>query len=297
MDLSIRESAASERRMTPSTIQIRNFRRFDALAGASAVFIMIVLLSGFAVPWISPYGSGELREDNLLAGPSWTNPMGTDALGRDLLTRVLYGARVSMSVGIGTALIALIIGTTYGLVSGFKGGHIDDLMMRLVDIFYGLPDMLIFILLSLLFGKSIGGLLVALGLVTWVRFARITRGQVLQAKEFVYVEGARAMGAPRRRILMRHILPNILGPILVTLTFSIPAAILAESTLSFIGLGINDPYSGWGTSWGTLAQDGWRAMRAYPHIIFFPAAAIVLTILAFNTVGNALRDLLDPRTR
>ncbi|HEU4639107.1 MAG TPA: ABC transporter permease, partial [Candidatus Binatia bacterium] len=291
------ESAANERRMTPATTQIRNFCRFDAVAGASAVFIMIVLLSGFAVPWISPYGSGELREDNLLAGPSWNHPMGTDALGRDLLTRVLYGARVSMTVGIGTALIALIIGTTYGLVSGFKGGPIDDLMMRLVDIFYGLPDMLIFILLSLLFGKSIGGLLVALGLVTWVRFARITRGQVLQAKEFVYVEGARAMGAPRRRILMRHILPNILGPILVTLTFSIPAAILAESTLSFIGLGINDPYSGWGTSWGTLAQDGWRAMRAYPHIIFFPAAAIVLTILAFNTVGNALRDLLDPRTR
>ena len=297
MELSIRESAANERRMTTATTQIRNFRRFDALAVASAVFIMIVLLSGFAVPWISPYGSGELREDNLLAGPSWTHPMGTDALGRDLLTRVLYGARVSMTVGIGTALIALIIGTTYGLVSGFKGGHIDDFMMRLVDIFYGLPDMLIFILLSLLLGKSIGGLLVALGLVTWVRFARITRGQVLQAKEFVYVEGARAMGAPRRRILMRHILPNILGPILVTLTFSIPAAILAESTLSFIGLGINDPYSGWGTSWGTLAQDGWRAMRAYPHIIFFPAAAIVLTILAFNTVGNALRDLLDPRTR
>lgn len=297
MDSSIRESAANERRMTTATTQIHNFRGFDALAGASAVFIMIVLLSGFAVPWISPYGSGELREDNLLAGPSWNHPMGTDALGRDLLTRVLYGARVSMTVGIGTALIALIIGTTYGLVSGFKGGPIDDLMMRLVDIFYGLPDMLIFILLSLLFGKSIGGLLVALGLVTWVRFARITRGQVLQAKEFVYVEGARAMGAPRRRILMRHILPNILGPILVTLTFSIPAAILAESTLSFIGLGINDPYSGWGTSWGTLAQDGWRAMRAYPHIIFFPAAAIVLTILAFNTVGNALRDLLDPRTR
>jgi oligopeptide transport system permease protein len=194
-------------------------------------------------------------------------------------------------------LIALIIGTSYGLVSGFKGGNLDNFMMRIVDIFYGLPDMLIFILLSLLFGKSIGGLLIALGLVTWVRFARISRGQVLQAKEFIYVEGARAMGARRHRILLRHILPNILGPILVTLTFSIPAAILAESTLSFIGLGINDPYSGWGTSWGTLAQDGWRAMRAYPHIIFFPAAAIVLTILSFNTLGNALRDLFDPRTR
>src|SRR5688572_3641442 len=189
MDSSIRESAANERRMTAATIQIRKSSRFHALAGASAIFVMIVLLGGFAVPWISPYGSGELRADNLLEGPSWSHPMGTDALGRDLLTRVLYGARVSMTVGIGTALIALVIGTTYGLVSGFKGGNLDNFMMRIVDIFYGLPDMLIFILLSLLFGKNIGGLLIALGLVTWVRFARITRGQVLQAKEFIYEIG------------------------------------------------------------------------------------------------------------
>ena len=168
-------------------------------------------------------------------------------------------------------------------------------MMRIVDIFYGLPDMLIFILFSLVFGRNIAGLLIALGLVSWVRFARIARGQVLQAKEFLFVEGARAMGASRRRVVSRHILPNILGPIIVTLTFSIPSAILAESTLSFIGIGINDPYSPWGTSWGTLAQDGYRAMRSYPHVIFFPAAAIFLTILAFNTLGNSLRDLLDPR--
>ena len=270
---------------------------FDVLATVSGVFILIVLVTGFAAPWISPYDSGGLREDNLLETPSWNHWMGTDALGRDLLTRVLFGARVSLTVGMGTAFMALIIGTAYGLVSGFKGGNLDNLMMRIVDIFYGLPDMLIFILLSLLFGKSVGGLLFALGLVSWVRFARISRGQVLQAREFVYVEGALALGASWRRILSRHILPNILAPILVTLTFSIPAAILAESTLSFIGLGINDPYSNWGTSWGTLAQDGWRAMRAYPHVIFFPAAAIVLTILAFNTLGNALRDVLDPKTR
>jgi len=221
--------------------------------------------------------------------------MGTDSLGRDLLTRILYGARVSMAVGIGTAMIALVIGTVYGLVSGFAGGNLDHFMMRIVDIFYGLPDMLIFILLSLLFGRTIAGLLVALGLVSWVRFARMARGQVLQAKEFLFVESARAMGASRWRTVLRHILPNISGPIIVTLTFSIPAAILAESTLSFIGLGINDPYSPWGTSWGSLAQDGWRAMRTYPHIIFFPAAAIFLTILAFNTLGNALRDALDPK--
>jgi oligopeptide transport system permease protein len=223
--------------------------------------------------------------------------MGTDGLGRDLMTRVLYGARVSITVGLGTAIIALLLGTTYGLIAGFKGGNWDHLLMRVVDIFYSLPDMLIFILLSLLFGRNIGGLLVALGLVTWVRFARVARGQVLQAKEFLFVESAAALGASRHRILLRHILPNIAGPIIVTLTFTIPSAILAESTLSFIGIGINDPYSVWGTSWGTLAQDGYRAMRTYPHLIAFPAGAIFLTILCFNTLGNGLRDLLDPKGR
>ena len=272
-------------------------RMNDPLFLGSLVFVVAVVTLGFLAPWISPEGAGGFEEKRILESPSLAHLMGTDGLGRDLLTRVLYGARVSMAVGIGTALIALVIGTAYGLVSGFKGGNLDHLMMRVVDIFYGLPDMLIFILLSLLLGRNIGGLLVALGLVSWMRFARIARGQVLQAKEFLFVEGARAIGASRRRIVLCHILPNILGPIIVTLTFSIPAAILAESTLSFIGLGINDPYSAWGTSWGSLVQDGWRAMRTYPHILFFPAAAIFLTILAFNTLGNALSDLSKPRGR
>jgi ABC-type dipeptide/oligopeptide/nickel transport systems, permease components len=263
----------------------------------SASIVVSVIIFGFLAPWIAPYSVGGLEAKNLLQPPGTAHWMGTDGLGRDLLTRVLYGARVSMTVGIGTALIALVLGTSYGLVAGFKGGNWDDFMMRVVDIFYGLPDMLIFILLSLVFGRNIGGLLIALGLVTWVRFARIARGQVLQAKEFLFVEGATALGASRSRILLRHILPNITGPIIVTLTFSIPSAILAESTLSFIGIGINDPYSSWGTSWGTLAQDGYRAMRSYPHVIAFPAAAIFVTILAFNTLGNGLRDILDPKQR
>ncbi len=271
--------------------------RLDPLLVASAAFLLPVALAAIMAPWLSPYSAGGLEEKRILEAPSYAHWMGTDGLGRDLLTRVLYGARVSMTVGVGTGLIALVIGTIYGLISGFKGGAVDQLMMRFVDIFYGLPDMLIFILLSLVFGRNIGGLLIALGLVSWVRFARITRGQVLQAKEFLFVEGARAMGASRRRLVLRHILPNITGPIIVTLTFSIPSAILAESTLSFIGIGINDPYSSWGTSWGTLAQDGWRAMRTYPHILFFPAAAIFLTILAFNCLGNGLRDWLDPKAR
>ena len=279
------------------TVGTTSRTRLDPLLVASAAFVLAVALAAIMTPWLSPYSAGGLEEKRILEAPSYAHWMGTDGLGRDLLTRVLYGARVSMTVGVGTGLIALVIGTIYGLVSGFRGGAIDQLMMRFVDIFYGLPDMLIFILLSLVFGRNIGGLLIALGLVSWVRFARIARGQVLQAKEFLFVEGARAMGTSRRRLVLRHILPNITGPIIVTLTFSIPSAILAESTLSFIGIGINDPYSSWGTSWGTLAQDGWRAMRTYPHILFFPAAAIFLTILAFNFLGNHLRDWLDPKGR
>jgi oligopeptide transport system permease protein len=263
----------------------------------SAVFLLIIFSSAVVGPWLSSYTVGGLEAARLLEPPSATHWMGTDGLGRDLLIRVLYGARVSLTVGLGTAALALMIGTTYGLIAGFMGGNWDHVMMRIVDLFYGLPDMLIFILLSLVFGRNIGGLLIALGLVSWVRFARIARGQVLQAKEFLFVESAYALGASRRRIVSRHILPNIVGPILVTLTFSIPSAMLAESTLSFIGIGVNDPYSPWGTSWGTLVQDGYRAMRSYPHVIAFPATAIFLTILSLNILGNGLRDILDPKQR
>jgi len=258
-------------------------------------FILIIGLSSSLAPLVSPYGAGGLDEAHILENPSLDHWMGTDGLGRDLFTRVLYGARVSLAVGIGTTLLALVIGTIVGLISGYARPLLDNLLMRIVDIFYGLPDLLVFILLSLILGRNIVGLLISLGLVTWVRFARLIRGEVLQAREFVYVEGARAVGASHPRILLRHILPNIMGPIIVTLTFMIPAIILAESTLSFIGLGINDPYSNWGTSWGTLAQDGWRAMRTYPHVIFFPGLAIFLTILSFNFLGNTLRDILDPK--
>src|SRR5919201_5735325 len=293
MVMSIRESEPTDNVLTISVIPMESRRLDRSALHFGIVFILIVCAGALVVPWVSPYLAGGLEEKRILETPNAAHWMGTDALGRDLLTRLCYGARVSMTVGLGTAAIALVIGTAYGLIAGFKGGGLDHLMMRIVDIFYGLPDMLIFILLSLVFGRNVGGLLVALGLVSWVRFARITRGQVLQAKEFLFVDGARAMGASRRRIVRRHVLPNILGPIIVTLTFSIPSAILAESTLSFIGIGINDPYSPWGTSWGTLAQDGYRAMRTYPHVIAFPAAAIFLTILSFNTLGNAVRDVLD----
>jgi oligopeptide transport system permease protein len=263
----------------------------------SFIFIVLVTIVGFLAPVLSPYPPGGFEEQRILEAPSHDHWLGTDELGRDLLTRILFGARVSLTVGVCTALLALFVGTLYGLVSGYAGGAVDNLLMRIVDIFYGLPDLLIFVLLSLFLGRNIAGVLIALGFISWVRFARVARGQVLQTKELLFVEGARAAGASHARILLLHILPNIFAPLLVTLTFSIPAAILAESTLSFIGLGINDPYSHWGTSWGTLAQDGWRAMRSYPHIIFFPTLAIFLTILSFNFLGNGLRDILDPKAR
>jgi len=271
--------------------------RQNQVALWSLAFIVLVVLGGTLVPLISPYSPGGLDEAHILERPSLSHWMGTDGLGRDLLTRILYGARVSLTVGVGTTLLALVIGTAYGLLSGYARPRVDNFLMRIVDIFYSLPDLLVFILLSLVLGRNIIGLLVSLAIVTWVRFARITRGEVLHIKESVYVEGARAIGASHARIILRHILPNIMGPILVTLTFMIPGVILAESTLSFIGLGINDPYGNWGTSWGTLAQDGWRAMRTYPHVIFFPAMAIFLTILSFNFLGNTLRDAADPKDR
>ncbi len=271
--------------------------RQNKTAFGSLGFILLVILCSSLAAVLSPYSAGGFDESHILEGPSMRHWMGTDGLGRDLLTRVLYGARVSLTVGVGTALLSLLIGTTYGLISGYSSPRLDGLLMRIVDIFYGLPELLVFILLSLVLGRNVSGLLISLGLVLWVRFARIARGEVLRSMESLYVEGAKAIGASHLRIILLHILPNIMAPVIVTLTFMIPAVILAESTLSFIGLGINDPYSEWGTSWGTLVQNGWRAMRTFPHVIFFPGLAIFLTILSFNFLGNAIRDLLDPKRK
>lgn len=268
----------------------------NRLAALSLGFIGLLACAGFWPQLFSSYSPAGLDYEHILEGPSVSHWMGTDLLGRDVFTRLLYGARVSLTVGVGTAVLSLLLGTGYGLMAGYSKPWIDNLMMRFVDLFYGLPELIIFVLLSLVFGRNVFGLMISLGLVVWVRFARVARGQVLQVKEFAFVEAARSAGASSTTILTRHILPNILAPVLVTLTFTVPAMILAESTLSFIGLGINDPYSAWGTSWGTLTQDGWRAMRTYPHIIVFPALAIFLTILCLNFIGNTARDILDPKT-
>ena len=257
---------------------------------ASGTFVLFVCLCAIGAPWLSPYPYDQQDTLSILMEPSFEHWMGTDRLGRDLLSRLLYGARVSMAVGLLTALVAVLFGTFYGAVSGYIGGRTDNILMRLVDVVYALPDLLLIILIMILVGKGLLGIFLALALVSWVTVARIIRGEVMKLKEMSYIEAARAIGVPHHRIILFHILPNTLGVLIVTLTFRIPAAILAESTLSFIGLGITPPFA----SWGTLANDGWTAMKFYPHLILFPGLILFLTILAFNQLGDSLRDMFDP---
>jgi oligopeptide transport system permease protein len=268
------------------------FRRLlaDRAVVAAAVVLALVCAGAILAPVLARYPYDFQDTHALLSPPSVQHLLGTDRLGRDLFSRILYGARVSMTVGIGTALAAVLVGTLYGAVSGYAGGRVDNVMMRFVDVIYALPDLLLIILITVLIGRGVLGMLLALSLVSWVTVARIIRGEVLRLREFSFVEAARSLGMSRRRILLGHILPNTLGILIVTLTFRIPTAILTESTLSFIGLGIAPPAA----SWGTLANEGWAAMKFYPHLILFPSLAIFITILSFNFVGDALRDALDP---
>lgn len=258
----------------------------------SAALIAAIIIIALLAPWIAPYPFDETDFGNTLQTPSAKHLMGTDEEGRDLLSRVVYGARVSVAVALGTSLLALFIGAIYGGISGYIGGRIDEFMMRIVDIFYSLPDLLIIVLISLIIGRGVTGIVLALGLTAWMRVARVIRGSVLQVKEVAYIEAAKSIGASHQRILLRHILPNVLSPLIVTLTFSVPYAILAESTLSFLGIGISPPDA----SWGTLASEGWQGMRTFPHLLLFPSLAIFITALSFNLFGEALRDILDPQS-
>ncbi len=267
-------------------------KQFPLSSKLSALFLLGVALVAVFAPWVAPHSYETQDTMNTLASPNSANLMGTDRLGRDLFSRMIYGARVSLFVGVVTTLLAILIGTVYGAVSGYAGKRTDNLMMRVVDVVFALPDLLMIILITVLMGRGVTGIFIALTLVSWVTVARLVRGEVLRIKELTYVEAARALGAGHVRIFVREIFPNIIGLLIVTLSFRIPVAILAESTLSFIGLGISPPFS----SWGTLANDGWTAVKFYPHLILFPSLAIFLTILAFNFLGEGLRDRLDPRT-
>jgi len=259
----------------------------------SGGFILLIGLAALSAPWLAPYPFDLQDTHSSLQGPGTHHWMGTDRLGRDLFSRLLYGARMSLAVGIFTAAFAVLFGTLYGAVSGYIGGGTDNLLMRFVDLVYSLPDLLVIILITVTIGRGVFGIFLALSLVSWVTVARIIRGEVIKLREFSYVEAARAIGAPHSRILFMHILPNTLGVLIVTLTFRIPAAILAESTLSFIGLGIAPPFA----SWGSMANEGWSAMKFYPHLILFPSLVLFLTIGAFNILGDSLRDVYAPERR
>ena len=255
------------------------------------IICLIAILSYLNVPMTS-FAFDETSE-TVLAGPSMVHLMGTDELGRDVLTRVIYGSRLSITIGIVTALVGFIIGTIYGAVAGYVGGKVDSILMRVVDIAYSLPDLLVMILLGVLIGRGTVGILLALALTSWRGTARLVRAQFIQLKNEEFVEAARAQGQNHLLIVLKHMLPNSLGPVIVAMTFTVPAAILSESTLSFIGLGLSPP----ACSWGTLASDGWRALRTHPHLIFFPSSFIFMTVLSFNFLGDGLRDAIDPRTR
>jgi len=273
------------------------FHRLLKIGSARIALFVIFVLCGLAVVSylgipLSPYSYDQTTE-SLLSAPSWAHPMGTDELGRDLFSRVIYGSRLSISIGFLTALIAFVIGTIYGAIAGYGGQVLDAVLMRGIDIAYALPDLLVMILVGVLIGRGTTGILIALGLVSWMGTARLVRAQFLQLQHEEFVEAARACGQPTWQIIFKHLLPNAIGPIIVALTFTVPSAILAESTLSFIGLGLSPP----ACSWGTLANDGFRALRTDPHLIFFPSLFIFLTVLSFNFLGDGLRDALDPRTR
>lgn len=252
-----------------------------------AAFVLAALLA----PWIAPYA---FDKTNLRYGaqpPTRSHLLGTDELGRDLFTRTLYGARISFAVGILATLVSLTIGVSYGSVAAFGGGRTDRLMMRIVDILYGLPFMFFVIILMVLFGRNILNLFIALGAVQWLTMARIVRGQVLSLKGREFVLSAHALGVAPPRLILRHLLPNALGPIVVYATLTVPAVMLEEAFLSFLGLGVQPPMA----SWGSLAAEGAAAMEAYPWLIVFPGLALTVTLLSLNFLGDGLRDALDPQ--
>jgi oligopeptide transport system permease protein len=253
------------------------------------VFLCVVSL---LTPWIAPYG---YEEQNLLLGatpPSAAHLLGTDIFGRDMLTRIMWGGRVSLMVGFIATAVALAIGVIYGAVAGFVGGRIDMVMMRLVDILYALPFMIFIILLMVVFGRNLLLLFFAIGAVEWLTMARIVRGQVMSLRKQEFVEAAHSLGLSQWIIIRRHIIPNTLGPVIVYTTLTIPSVMLLEAFLSFLGLGIQPPQS----SWGLLINYGVETMEEYPWLLIFPGIALSLTLFALNFLGDGLRDALDPRT-
>ena len=256
------------------------------------LFILLTLiLVSLLTPIIAPYG---YEEQNLALGataPSSTHPLGTDIFGRDMLTRIMYGGRVSLMVGVVATSVALVIGITWGAIAGFFGGRLDAIMMRIVDALYALPFMIFIILLMVVFGRNIYLLFLAIGAVEWLTMARIVRSQVMSIRNQEFIEAAYSIGLSRWLIIKKHIIPNTIGPVIVYTTLTIPSVMLLEAFLSFLGLGIQPPQS----SWGLLINYGVETMEEYPWLLIFPGIALSLTLFALNFLGDGLRDALDPR--
>ena len=260
-----------------------------ALAGG-IILIVLIVLAIFA-PWIAPHSYSYQNLDLGAQPPSSDFLLGTDTLGRDLFSRILYGARVSLLVGFVATGVALVIGVSWGIVAGYFGGRVDSVMMRIVDVLYGLPFIIFIILLMVIFGRNIWLLFAAIGAVEWLTMARIVRGQVLSIKNQEYVLAAQAMGVTNMQMFRKHIFPNILGPIAVYATLTIPQVMLLEAFLSFLGLGIQPPMS----SWGTLIRYGVESMEEYSWLLIYPGLTFTITLFALNFFGDGLRDALDPK--
>lgn len=274
----------------PRVLAWRRFRR-NRPAMAALVLLVLLAASALLAPVISPYPQ-TLQDLELGASPpSAAHWLGTDDLGRDLLSRLLHGGRISLAVGLCATFVSLCIGVAYGALSGYAGGRTDNVMMRIVDILYALPFTVFVIILMVVFGRNLLLLFVAIGAVEWLTMARIVRGQVLALREQTFIRAARVLGYSHARILARHIVPNVIGPVIVYTTLTVPRVILLESFLSFLGLGIQPPMS----SWGLLIRDGARMMESYPWMLIFPGVTLSATLFALNLIGDALRDALDPR--
>jgi oligopeptide transport system permease protein len=275
----------------------QRFRR-NRLALVGAVVVLILVLVAFLSPLLVHLGiivdPIHQQVENIEVGPGMAgHPLGTDELGRDTLSRLMFGSRISLSVGILVQGIILPIGLAIGLTAGYFGGRIDNLLMRFTDIWYAFPDLLFVLVLVSVFGPNLLSIFGAIALVNWVGLARLVRGQVLSIKEKEFIEAARSSGSPPFKLIVKHLLPNSLGPIIVTLTFGIPNAIFLEAALSFLGVGIPPPTP----TWGQMVLDGYEAIYANPSSVVFPALAIGFTLLAFSFIGDGLRDALDPRMR
>lgn len=273
---------------------IRIFRK-NRLALVSFYFLAFLFLTAVFGPLLSPYHPGDI--DYALQGiphpPSLKHPMGTDDNGRDILSRVLHGARLTLLVGIGAVVVFVSVGTLLGAAAGYLGGWIDNATMRIVDVMLSLPILFFILIIQMLLEPSIANVILVIGLTGWAGTCRLVRGQVLSIREMTYVESARAIGASNWRIITRHIIPNTMAPVIVTATLGVASTILLESSLSFLGYGVQEPNA----SWGGMLNKAQAFMSIAPWTVFFPGILIVLTVLAFNFMGDGLRDALDPKLK